>query len=362
MLRLVERHRVAGLVAPALAGLAVPERCRAAIARHAARIARHNLALAAEAVRLTRRLADAGIPAACLKGATLAQIAHGSLALRHAKDIDLLVPAEAAPRVAALLEAEGYRRTLPAPRVGPDRLAAWCRRAKNFSHHHAATGIEVELHWRLLDDPGQFGAAPPPEAWVAVPIGDGLSLHTLARDDLLIYLLGHGAHHGWFRLKWLADIATLAAGLSVADLAALLERAEGRGVGRAAAQGLVLAALLWPRDLPEGLVEAAGRGALRRLIGLGLAALCDEAEPSRRAFGPTRIRLGHYWLAPGWRSRWSVLLGQIDSAEDWAMLRLPRGLGWLYPALRLPLWLSRLMRRRAATGSGAADSRSGRSA
>ena len=352
ILRLTERHRVAGLVHRALRDLPpgiVPEVAARTITRRAAHLARRNLAQLAEVVRLDRAFAAAGIRVAVLKGATLALLLHGDPTLRHAKDIDLLVPLDSAAGAAALLEAQGYRRVVPAPTVGPDRMARWQQRAKNMSYRHPDSGLEIELHWRLFDHPWMIGRTPPPDAWVTVPVSSALALHTLAPDDLLTYLLGHGALHGWFRLKWLADLATLLHGHSPDEIEAVLCHAEAQGLGRAAGQGLILSALFWPIALPERLSRAAQAPTpVARLVGAALACLTDLEEPTRRPFGPTRINLLHYRLGTGWRNRWVILRGQIDSAEDWAALPLPRRLDWLYLVLRGPLWLARLLRRRDA--------------
>ena len=49
-----------------------------------------------------------------LKGVTLAQLAYGSLTLKHSRDIDLLVPPQHALAGMALLEGVGFRLQDPA--------------------------------------------------------------------------------------------------------------------------------------------------------------------------------------------------------------------------------------------------------
>ena len=69
----------------------------------------------------------------------------------------------------------------------------------------------------------------------------------------LIYLSGHGGMHVWVRLKWLADIARLAARRGAEALAADLAEAEALKVGRPVALALGLSARLFGTPVPEGM-------------------------------------------------------------------------------------------------------------
>ena len=90
-LRIVRRQRVAGLAHHALAAaeIAPPPAVAQALAAQAQQIARQNLQQAAETARLQGAFDAAGIPVIVLKGVALAQLAYGSLTLKHSKDIDL---------------------------------------------------------------------------------------------------------------------------------------------------------------------------------------------------------------------------------------------------------------------------------
>lgn len=83
---------------------------------------------------------------------------------------------------------------------------------------HGASGIIVELHWRLTNNPRLL----PPEAARSrqkIVLGDFAGV-TLGPDDLLLYLSVRGAKHHWFRLKWLADVHALLARCDAGALAA----------------------------------------------------------------------------------------------------------------------------------------------
>lgn len=115
LLQIVRRHRVTGLVHNAVHALdiSVPRGTKDRLAEEAGTIARRNVAAARESLRLQWRFDEAGIPLAMFKGVTLAQTCHGSIGLRHARDIDVLVPPEHAGPALHLLQSDGYALVTP---------------------------------------------------------------------------------------------------------------------------------------------------------------------------------------------------------------------------------------------------------
>jgi hypothetical protein len=346
LLAVSRRHGIVGLVHDGLnrAAIAIPNEAASALAAEAHAIARTSLRLAAEAGRLQGAFEAAGVPVAFVKGPALAQLVYGTLALRPCRDLDLLVPEPQAMAAAALLEREGYRRTDPAPEIGRKLIATWMRSHHDFGYFHDARQIIVELHWRLVENPLLQTIVPQPPTWVVVPIAPRIVLSTLAADDLLVYLTMHGAHHGWARLKWVADVvALLAADPGGADR--LLELAEQRGVSRGAWQLLLIAQLLFGTSLPvrvpadklEGwVVQWLARTALRVITRDGGA-----TGPNDRAFGAMGISVSRLFMKPGWRFKLQQLRCGLVSSDDWTLLKLPPRLQPFYPLLRMPLWLGR---------------------
>jgi hypothetical protein len=209
--RIARRHRVQGLVWNRLrsSGMAVPEEPARALRSAAGRIARDNLHAVRECLRLKAAFDAAGVPILFIKGVTLAMLAYGTLALKAGWDIDVLVGEDRVDAAAAILTASGYRCILP---QSPDlsRLREWHRVAKESVWQHAATRTVVELHTRLVDNSMLLRPITLEDSH-SVPVGDGLSLPTLAPDALFAYLCVHGAWSAWYRLKWLADVAALVA-------------------------------------------------------------------------------------------------------------------------------------------------------
>jgi hypothetical protein len=349
--RLVVRHRVPGLVFAALQAAQAgppPARLPPWIAA-ATRIARRGAMLASLGATLQATLDACGLPALIVKGAPLAQLAYGRLDLKHAKDIDLLVTPADMPAAIALLQHEGYRLTHPAPTLDPAQLRDVIRYDRDIKFAHTAhPGVQLELHWGLSRNrhilPGLDAAAPTQ----AVDLGAGRVVRTLQRDDLFAYLCVHGASHGWFRLKWLADLAAFVADQ---DIEQLYRAAQARGVATSAGQALLLAQDLLAIDLPEPLaVELRADRRVRRLVRVAydlIAGRGAEADVTDRRFSQARLHYAQWLLTRDWRDFRANVAQYLTVTGDVLAVPLPPRLHFLYPVLRAPLGLARLARKRS---------------
>lgn len=346
-LRVVKRHRIVGLVHKGLtsAGIAVPSNIAQDIAAHATVLVRQNLALAAEAVRLRHLFDEAKVPVLFVKGASLAMLAYGNLGLRESKDLDLFVPLDSLSAATALIERAGYRRFEPPAAVSETQMQLLLPIRKDFGYIHHESQTEIELHWRLLSNSHFMDEATIMTSSRIVPITGTSGLPTLGDDDLFAYLCAHGAQHWWYQLKWLADVGALLAAAPDDGVEQLYRAAEARGVGKAAAQATLLCQRLLRTRVPNELVTTLRKQAsVRWLETTALRAMTagnGELEPSKLLFGTTRGSLSCFLLGRGWRYWLAELKVHLICQADVLTLALPKHFHFLYPILRLPLWLWR---------------------
>jgi hypothetical protein len=349
-LRVSGRQRIRPLAWAALraAGVSPPGPVAANLARNAQAQGARSLALASESLRLRGLFEGEAIDLLFVKGAALAQLAYGDPALKHCRDIDLLVRPVDAERAFQLLRREGYVAAGPAGELDAAQRQTLYRLHKDMELTHPGRRLNLELHWRLVDNPMLLRdvglASPSQEAEVL-----GGRLRTLADPELFAYLCVHGATHSWFRLKWLADLGAWLAGKSDAEIVALFERARGLGVEACAAQALILRERLLGSPAPRALApQLRGRRA-RLLVAAALDAMVGpdgETELAARPWGGFRLLRPQFLRGRGLAfgfAQWRML---AESLDDALTVPLPRGLRFLYPALRLPLWLLRIRRRR----------------
>jgi hypothetical protein len=351
------RQRVVGLVYDALlaAGVPLPTAPAAEFARRAQAISRKNLLLAAETCRLQELLDTAEIPSVALKGVALAQLAYGSLKVKHTRDIDLLIPPDRALAAMALLERDGYALSFPSNHLSATQRRAVVRYSREVAFIHPDNGAFLELQWRVADNPKLLNEVHAGSPTQNVVVADGSSARTLARDDLFAYLCIHGAYHAWSRLKWLADLNAFIAATD-ADVMHLHRHAQAKGAGFCSGQALLLCQRLLALPLPDSLAsELQGNARVRKLYAIAAETMADRArgEDGGNVWAVWRGFWTQFLLGQGW----AFFAAQCRTASvgiiDLISLPLPPYLHFLYPLLRLPLWLWR----RAAAASSPGPSR-----
>jgi hypothetical protein len=344
--KVVARHRVEGLVHEALKNQPgrVPEEVRGAFAAAAAAIARENLAFAGEARRLSAAFDAAGWRYFFIKGVTLNMLAYGTLGVKRASDLDVVIDPADYPDAVRMLMDDGAVCQFPHEGASFDQVMRWTEGNKHSIWFHF--GVRIELHVSLVDNPRMLPGIGIGSPTQSVALGGGIEVPTLARDELFTYLCVHGATHAWSRLKWIGDVAAL---LSVTGETERLYRASAAlGARRAAGQALLLSERLFGLPLPPALKsELEGDRKIRWLTALAMATLlkgegAEEADSS--LLGTVPMHVSQLLLVPGWRYKGSEMIRKSSSPMDRVEFPLPKRAHFLYPLLLVPLWLWRRAR------------------
>lgn len=335
---LVRRHRVTALARNGLvkAGITLPQAFEARLARATAEQGRLALAMAGETLRLQRLFDAAGLPTLMMKGATLACLAYGDLGLKQSRDIDLLTTPEHAPAARRLLEEIGYR---PSGEAQPSTtkefdLIVALHMEQEFSH--PASGMTVELHWRLARNPHLLGGLGAPMQ--IVPLGGGV-LRTLTDEALFPYLCVHGARHCWSRLKWLADLNAFIARPG-ADITALHQAARSLGAGRASRLALLLCNDVLGTSVPAAILAEARADRTTGLLAANtMRCLAYDEREGQMPFAFTiRRNLSDFFLGEGAGYAFREAGLKWTSHTDRLAWPLPPALHFLYHFVRVPLW------------------------
>jgi hypothetical protein len=348
--RITKRHRVWGLVANALrsTGIELPPAFAAKLDERATHIMRQNLVATGETKRLGKLLDAAGIDWITFKGLPLAIQAYGSLTIKMANDVDILVAPADCVRACELLCEAGYQRFSPGPEVSDEQVAAWMLVSKESGWKHPGNGQIVELHGRLMANPALLPQVTLASPRKQVEIARGLTVPTMGDALVYPYLFAHGAHHGWFRLKWIADVAALLVHEGPAGAEARYREAKAAGVGRCAAQGLLLAEELLGLALDPAFSAELRRDPVHRLLlrvamkTLGGRFEAEEhASPWARTMVP--VLAAGLLLRRGLGYKWREIASLAANPVDRATGRLPNGLSFLYPVLGGVRWSGRML-------------------
>jgi hypothetical protein len=351
-LRVVKRHRVAALAREALAaaGTHLPARQCAMLEKAANAVTAKSFKLAAESIRIQEAFEKARLDVVFLKGATLERLAYGRLGLKHAWDIDIFVAVEEIKAASSVLHDCGFERLRPPPSVAESGFAGWAAAFKECVFWRRQTNAFLEMHWRLADNPACLDRLSASSPVQLVAVADGTRLRTFADEELFSYLCVHGATHGWSRLKWLAEVGAFLAAKDRQPIEHLYRVARLRGAGRCAAQALLLCDVLFGLRMREDLsTELRRERKTRILLAIALNAMAGGGarKIEERAFGDLKIRLSRFLFQDDWRFLRHELSSQLaGGGTDRLRVPLPPWLHFLYPLIRIPSWLWRVVRRR----------------
>ena len=333
-------HQVSGVLLRGLLSVPLPPAAEEAI-MHLRRkrdgAVRLSLRQLAALGRSANCLAQRDVPHLVLKGLPLAQRLYGDAFARDALDIDLLVPPEAVAAARSALIEAGFRLRLGFPETPARRR--WhgrVEKAETFRGH----GVTIELHQRLLANPHYIDARFERlfRDRSSVRIGTA-SYPNLGPDDDLLYLMCHGAGHGWRRLKWLCDVALCLRDLEADRRNAVAARAAEAGIDAVWGSTLLACRCAFGLPLPAGEVPGGRRATM---VAATLPALWRTGRwPPLWRKVPQRFA-----LKPSLRFAMHELARLMLETDDWRRVNLPDRLFYLYFLLRPLLWAKDALRPR----------------
>lgn len=297
------------------------------------------LSLAAEMSRISACLASGGIRSLVLKGPLLAQDLYGDLSKRTSKDLDILIPAAKLDKARSLLAELGYeceREQLP------NVLNGWKWRHHHVSFVHPSHSLQIEIHWRLAPGPGREPGFD--DLWSRRrehSFGSGQVAY-LGPEDQFLYLVHHGARHGWFRLRWLCDIDVLAR--RELDWSSCARLSARYGTGHLVGQALILASRFFHTPVPKELESFTSLKRAGERIPQVLLFIRESLENAP----PERVRTYERYLF-AIKPRRQKLLYLLSLLYPYPMdaktLPLPASFHFLYFPLRPVLWIWRKLDR-----------------
>jgi len=198
---------------------------------------------------LTEQLRQEGIQVISLKGPLLAHALYGDLGQRHMRDLDLLVIDGEILKGVEALKAAGYQLYIPKRDLKEHQWRYYFRHQYDVAMIAHQPQTIVELHAGiaypgLLNNEGLL-IAELQEFDIA-----GSSLQCMSRENTFLYLALHGAHHLFFRLFWLRDLAE-AMRIWELDYKAIFVRAQELGIERMVGVSLRLAEYYFGVQPPE---------------------------------------------------------------------------------------------------------------
>lgn len=355
-LQLVKHHRVSPEI------YRVAKRGTPSIPPHIVQALQHEyknnlfrmLRLSAEMKDVCHSFTEHGIRTIVLKGPVLGVDLYGDVSLRMSGDIDILVPIHELDSIDRLLGELGYKKDDYINTF----LNDWKWRYHHVSYEHPVKRCKLEVHWRLHPGPAKEPGFD--ELWerkkqsaMSMP---KTPIYQLGDEDLLLFLVAHGARHGWSRLRWLTDIDRLCKKTEI-DWDTTRRRAHQQWMDHLIGQALWLSIGLLRTppmaDLAPYVRSERGKKLaeeaifyVSRMVNLHTSPLPVDVSAfhQRHLFALMDVRQKGLYLL-------STLL---PCALDAQLLPLPKPLHFLYVPLRPILWAWRRTKQPQSTEGGSA--------
>jgi hypothetical protein len=313
-LQIVKKHRIYMLVYNNLTKIKivdVDERALKTLQQINQQKVMQSVKLAGELVRLARLLNNNGIRALSLKGPLLAREIYGDIAFRYSKDLDIIIAEQDLEKTDKLLLANGFKNADMEINLSPKQKAHIIKTNHHFVYQKPG-GIIIELHWRDNSESTKFQFD---KLWFKRRelILSGQSINVLSAEDEFIYLLIHGAIHGYTRLRWLCDIAEI---IKKDQLSwnEIINKATGMNIMEVLVQTVILCESLLSVNIPEALKAPLSGNKLGKKMAIKAIPLIIETDEDAFLPGqPLNMHLRKYTLlrSKGIKSKLNYLIARF---------------------------------------------------
>lgn len=296
-LKLIRKHRVYPIVyynLRKIEGIEIHAKVLNTLEQRCQKNLMKSMKLTAELIRISRLLDENGIRTFSLKGPILAMSIYGEMALRNTRDLDLLIAEHEVEKAERLLLEIGYKSIEldDEEALTPKRKRNSIRTKHHFAYQNTA-GIIVEVHWRYSY---QFSEAQFDKLWKnrREQIVSGHKIAVLAPEDEFIFLVIHGARHGWTRLRWLCDIAEIIKQDRL-QWDETIKIARAMNAMDMLVQAVILANKLYDTEIPDILsAPLAGNKVGRQMAQMALPLITEMDEKATEPGQPLYMYLKKY--------------------------------------------------------------------
>lgn len=303
-----------------------------------------TLQMVGDIVKVLRTLEENGIQAVVLKGFPLATQLYGNVGARPSRDVDIFVWPKDVDKARNIIETHGYNREYPSFKTIPKWPQKWMQRNHHFVYWHGKKNVCIELHWKM----GRPGMEIPLDniesSLMQVNIA-GQQIYTLKTEELFLFLILHGASHGWFRLKWLCDIGTMLqqVDFSWERLYTLTKHLD--------VEPILNQAIIFSRDVlgvtvPEYIAEVVTKDRkARKLANMSIPYItaADSGRTDLTIYMPSLYQQKRYefFLQCGWKKKAVYILSHcLPTDRDIQIIPLPDCMYFMYYLIRPCTWLT----------------------
>ncbi len=312
-----------------------------------------SLKLAHAVMDVSKAFSAQNIPSLLLKGHAVAARYYDQPERRQSIDADFLVDSSDVEAACSILKQLGFVETGPGAGCPAGCHDVLLSLTNDRTYLRTEDGVQLDLHWRLNKAQSFLPWRVEDLLAEARPLSVGkASVQVLPLDKQFIYLCTHGAKHGWFRLKWLADIDRMLGFLTEDDCCAIRAEAEELGVWTMIAASLLTYEAIYGKTCSRAFGLSRVSAGEKRLA-IAMQERAGESRVPKMSFRicdlPTVARI--FWqsftLKTSPKYKAEVIFTWLTDPRDIAVLRLSKRWLVIYALLGPVLALRRICAREA---------------
>ncbi len=266
-----------------------------------------SLNLTSILMNLLRELISTGIEPIPIKGPVLAQRLYGDVSKRHSGDLDLIVKKSELLSIIEIVEYLGFQLVSPKSSLTQKQIDYFFKYKNEYCVYNEKIGLYMELHVGIYN----HGLLAHSKGMLLLKdlmqgkIG-GIPIMEMNVNNTFLYLAYHGAHHQYYRLFWLRDIAT-ALKIWNLDHRSILNRARTMGIERLLVMSIDLSSKIFNSIIPLEYYDYLEEHemVIRKLSGLCMNRFFGKEKLNLR--GKIQRQYFLISLKPGVKYKWTVV-------------------------------------------------------
>lgn len=258
-----------------------------------------------------------------LKGPVIGADIYGDISLRTSKDLDILIQQNELKKAKDILLNLGYIQEEDKTLLNE---LQWKGHHINF--FHPQKNVYLEIHWRLQRPPSKEPSFK--DLWERRRISTltKYPVYFLGKQDMFLYLVSHGARHGWFRLRWLVDIDKAQRNINI-DRNMIRKYQNSHLLG----QALILTSELLNSSINKSMQVFMEKNKSKRLAKEAMTFI-DNMESTEDIMASKNYKRYLFSLKPFLHKLFIIIQIFYPGYEDTLIIRLPKSFHFLYYPLR----------------------------
>ena len=294
-------------------------------------------------VKVMKAFEESNIPVLSIKGPVQSKVIFDDYAVKASIDLDILINLRQFEDAVNALKRSGFVQAYLQYELNKHQREYLLNHFHHLRFFHPEEKLMLELHWQLNTNKYllNFSFEQLYNEAVSINIG-GQKIKTLGGENLIIHLASHGAQHAWSRLDWLYEFSVELYKCQ-SEIIGLRQEFNRHGLHLLFNFSMHLCNEVFKTEFPADNAEKKTQYSMMKYCA---AAIINPQLPDyTRPWERIKNKMYQSGFKNGFRYKAQVWMATRTNIIDWASLRLPENLFFLYYFVRPVMMIVSLFRK-----------------